>query len=490
VNLRTLLPFTRRDAVSGLENPNIDIVAALIASQDGAASSGVAMTPAKALRLAAVYACVRVIAESVASLPIEISRLDAAGEGRELVRNDPRWLVLNEFPNPEMTGVELIENWVAHALLWGTGYLFAVYNGAGQVAELWPLKPDVTQPRRTPQGRLYYETELGNGEKTNVPAERVIPLKALMATSPVMNAREMLANAAAAQEYAGRFWQNNARPGGIIQLPDSMDEDEMDDFVRRWKSGHEGLKRAQLVGILTAGAKWQEVGISPQQAQFIETRQFGTREIARMYGVPLHRVGDAVQSGGGGSGMGNSLEQQSIEFITYTLRSWIVRAEQAFRTKLFASKSDLATETFARFNFTELMRGDIKSRYEAYAIGIQWGILNRAEPRRLEGLPAPPDDQLLEEFLVPLNMIPSSKIDEIDVGGSNAKAGGGGDKNKDGGGTQPTTGSDGSTPQANSLALLSTIVRDKPELARAIADFAIERAQQQPLELPAGDPES
>jgi HK97 family phage portal protein len=473
---------SRRDEVSGLENPSVDLVAAIVASQDGQTSAGVSITPLKAFRLAAVYACVRVIAESVASLPVEISRADATGEGRELVRDDPRWALLNEFPNPEMTGMELVENWIAHALLWGTGYLYIVRNGAGAPIELWPLKPDVTRAMRTKgAGTLYYETQLpSSGEVVPLRADQVIPINALMAISPVMNARDMLATAASAQQYAGRFWANNARPGGIIQLPEGMDDDEMDEFIRRWKAGHEGLKRAQLVGILTGGATWTDVGISPGQAQFIETRQFATREIARMYGVPPHRVADVTSSGDAGT-RGSSLEQQSIEFVTYTLRGWLVRAEQAWRQKLFNSKSDLRTATAPRFQIAELMRGDMKSRYEAYAIGVQWGFLNRQDVRRFEGQATADAEHLLDEYLVPLNMIPSRRLDEIEVGGSKSSAGGGGDQNQDGGGTQPTTGSDGSTPQVNAgtnaLALLSAIVRDEPELAEQIAAYALEKAQ-------------
>jgi HK97 family phage portal protein len=485
VKLPSLRGLGRRESVSGLENPSVDLIQALTAHIDGATSSSVSMTPLKAFRLAAVYACVRVIAESVASLPIDITQADTTGEGRVLVRDDDRRSLLNEQPNPEMTGIELLENWIGHALLWGKGYLYIVFNKKGQPIELWPLKPDVTFERRTKDtNRLYYETEDGSGKVVKLMPEEVIPIKALFGASPVMNAKDMLATAAAAQEYAGRFWANNARPGGLIELPETMDDDEMDEFIRRWKAGHEGLKRAQLVGILTAGATWKEVGIAPGQAQFIETRQFGTREIARMYGVPPHRVGDMQQGGGGGTGNGNSLEQQSIEFVTYTLRAWIVRAEQALRNKLFVTKQDLANDTQPRFNFAELMRGDLKSRYDAFAVGIQWGFLNRAGVRRSEGLAAGADEDNLEEYLVPLNMIPSSRLDEIDVGGSTSKSGGGGDKNQDNGGTQPTTGSDGSTPQTNALALLAGIMRDRPELAEAIGQYAIERVQRA---LPAGD---
>lgn len=476
-----------REQISGLENPSVDLVAAITAAVDGSTASNVSMTPLKAFRLAAVYACVTTVAPAVASLPAEIFQDDSSGEGREMVRDDPRWNLLNGFPNPEMTGMELIENWIAHAMLWGVGYLYVVRDGSGMPVELWPLMPDTTKPMRS-QGsnKLYYETEVpGSHDKKQLMPEQVIPLHATMGISPSMNARDMLATAAAAQQHAGRFWQNSARPGGVIELPEGMSEDEMDEFVRRWKAGHEGLKRSQLVGILTGGAQWKDVGISPEAAQMLETRKFAAQEIAMIYGVPPHRIGIIEP------GMSRiSLEQQSIEFVTYTLRQWLVRAEQALRQKLFVGKDDIATRRSVRFNVNELMRGDIHSRYTAYSIGVQWGWLNRAEVRRREGDPTVDAENLLDEFLVPLNMIPASKLDQVEVGSKEVMSGGGGDKNKDGGGTQPTAGSDGSTPQvqkneleldeedelraehARSLALLAVMMRDDPEVAERVAALA------------------
>jgi HK97 family phage portal protein len=476
VKLPRFFGGSARDEISGLENPSVDLIAAIVAHSDGSTSASVSMSPLKAFRLAAVYACVRVVASSIASLPIDISRADETGDGRDIVRDDPRSLLLNDFPNPEMTGMELIENWIAHAMLWGSGYLYIVRDGAGRPVELWPLMPDTTKPvRLRGTNELAYETEIpSTREKKTLPAASVIPIHAVMGISPTMNSRDMLATAWAAQSYAGQFWKNNARPGGIIELPEDMDDDGMDEFLRRWKAGHEGLKRAQLVGILTAGAKWTDVGISPAMAQFLETRQYAAKETAMMYGVPPHRIG-IVEPGNSRQ----SLEQQAIEFISFTLREWSVRAEQAFRTKLFNSKTDLATRTYPKFNFVELQRGDIRSRYEAYAIGVQWGFLSRGDVRRFEGLSTVGNEELLEEFLVPLNMIPSSKLDQVEVG--SAKDGGGGDNNKDGGGTQPTTGSDGSKPQigknAAAFELLAGILRDDPELADAVAMHALRRAQ-------------
>lgn len=477
--VRSLVGRSSRDEISGLGNPSVDLVAAIVASSDGSTASGVSVTPLKSFRLAAVYACVKAIACTVASLPIQVSRADADG-GRDIVFDDPRRYVLNDFPNPEMTGMEVFETWIGHALLWGRGFLYIVWDGKGQPVELWPLRPDRTEPMRTKgTNQLYYYTELPDGTGKTLAAADVIAISSIFGMSPVTTARDTIAGAASAEQYSGRFWANNGRPGGVIELPEEMDEEQMDDFMRRWRAGHEGLKRAQLVGILTAGAKWQDVGIAPGLAQFIETREYQTREIARLFGVPPHRIGDLA----GGTISRQSLEQQSIEFVTYTLREWLVRAEQALRLKLFAGKNDLSTDTKPRIDFTELMRGDIRSRYEAHALGIQWGFLNRKEVRQEEDKPSVGPEHQLDEFLVPMNMIPSSKLDQVEVSGKN------GENNKDSGGTQPTSGSDGSTVQetkalnrARAIAFLAVLKRDHPELADQLAEYARDTDSMRQLE--------
>jgi len=389
-----------------LENPSVDLVTALVAETDGTSITSVSLTPAKALRSTAVNACVRVIAESCASLPLPI--YERTGRVRSRVGNDPRWALLNSWPNPEMTAMELWETWIAHALLWGPGYIYVLYNQAGQVAELWPLRPDRTRPMRTPGGQLYYTTILDNGQPQSLAPENVLVIQSIFGLSPIKVAREALTINIAAEEYAGRFWANNARPGGIIEMPRSMENDEYDEFRRRWRAGHEGLKRSQLIGILTGGAKWTEVGISPGLAQFIETRQFGVRETARLFRVPPHMIADLE-----GTVSRASIEQQSIEFVVYSLRPWLVRAEQKIRQRLFNQRTDIASERYPEFLVDGLMRGDTAARYEGYAKGIQWGFLSRADVREIENLPIP-DGQDLDQFLLPMNMLPSGALLPVD----------------------------------------------------------------------------
>ncbi len=398
-------PFSFRSAPErrdNLENPSVDLVQALVAIADGSTVSGASLTPTKALRLTAVYAAVRVVAESIATLPLHIRAGD--GEQRERVMGDPRELLFNVSPNPEQTPVELLETWIANAMLWGKGYMYVERDNGGRPLALWTLRPDHMQECRTPSGQLYYRTTLLNGQTQELMPEQVVVLKAIFGLSPIMVARESVAGVIAADEHAHRFWTNNARPGGVIETSANWNDVEFEEFRRRWRAGHEGLKRSQLVGILSGGATWRDVGIPPQAAQMIEARKFGIQEISRLFRVPPHMIGELEHTA-----TRATIEQQSIEFISYTLRPWLVRGEQALRNGLFLGKADLATETFAEFVTEGLLRGDIKTRYAAYDVGIRSGFMSRAEARKFEQMPAVDAKDLLDKFLIPLNMASSDQ---------------------------------------------------------------------------------
>jgi HK97 family phage portal protein len=461
-----LLPsILRRDARiperrDSLENPSVDLVSALVAETDGTSITNIALTPLKSLRLTAVYASVRVIAESVASLPLPVyERQGANGRSRVRVPDDPRHWLLNDSPNPEMTAMQLIETWVANALLWGKGYLYVVRNKAGMPVELWPLRPDVTHAKRTPSGQLYYETMLGAGKPVQLPVEQVIVLQSIFGLSPIKVAREALTAAMAAEQYAGHFWSNNARPGGLIEVDGHMTDEEYDEFRRRWRAGHEGLKRSQLIGILSAGMKWQDVGVPPGLAQFIETRQFGVREVARMFRVPPHLIADLE-----GTVTRASIEQQSIEFVVHTLRPWLVRAEQSLKLALFNTQADRVASRYPQFLADGLMRGDMKTRYEGYALGVQWGWLSRADVRELEDLPF---EEGLDEFLVPLNMVGAGALQTVLDG--------------------VTTDANGNPLEsASSLATLALLLRGK-RAQRVLEVLEAKLDEQAPAELPPGE---
>ena len=407
---RLLRGRERRDVGSSslLENPDVDVTSGLIAesNETSIVVPGLPVNPMRGLRLAAVYASVRAIAESCASLPLPVYRRN--GRSRERLVQDPRWRLLNLAPNPEQTAMELLENWFGHALLWGTGYLYV--RADDEAPELWPLRPDRTRARRTRGGQLFYETVLDTGERIQLPPEQVIPLRSIFDGLPAVRlARGAIGTAIAAEEYAGHFWSNNSRPDGIIELSGELDDQKYDDFRRRWRAGHEGLKRSHLVGILTGGATWKELGVPPDKAQVLESRQFSVREIARMFRVPPHVIGDLE-----GTVTRASIEQQSIEFVIYTLRPWLVRAEQALNRRLFDSEADRAAGIYCEFLADGLMRGDAAARAALYQSGILTGWLSRADARELENLPDVPEAGL-DRFLIPLNMAFADQPTESNV---------------------------------------------------------------------------
>lgn len=409
MRLTRYLPFGReRRAESSLENPSTDLAEALRGDLLAPTAAGITVTPERSLRLISVYACVRVVSEAVASLPFPIYRRE--GSSRIAMPEDPRWQLLNEEPNPEMYAMELWELILGHANLWGSGYVYLVRNGAGEVVELWPLMANRTGRMRTPAGELYYWTILDNGEYRLLPPRDVLEVRAFMGLSPIAQvARDEIASGLAASEYGLRFWSNSARPDGLIVVAGNLDDDQFNELKRRWMSMHQGLSRSHLVGILTNGATWKDIGIPPEHAQFLETRKWTHRQIASAYRVPPYKIGDLEP----GSVSYASAETQQIDFVVDSLRPWTVRTEQAVKRAIFNLKRDRASFVYPEFKLDALLRGDTLSRYRAYAIGIQWGFLSRADVRELENLTA---EEGLDEFLIPANMLPAgdqSQVTEI-----------------------------------------------------------------------------
>ena len=430
--MKLRLPFSTRD--STLENPSADLVSAIMSELDGGSPLGVTkLSPLQSMRLTAVNACVRVLAETAGSLPLPIYRRE--GRSRIRVNEDPRDWLLNDQPNPEMYAMELHETILGSANLWGKGFTYIVRNNAGMPTELWPIRSDRTDRFRTDSGKIAYKTQIDSGEWVPIPGEDVYEVKAIFGLSPIRTAQPTISSAASAEDFGGHFWANSARPGGVIEVDHRMEEDEYQEFKRRWNAGHQGLSRSQLVGILT-NASWKEVGVAPQLAQFVEQRMFSVREIARLFRVPPHMIADLD-----GTVTRASIEQQAIEFVIYSLRPWLVRYEQAVKRGVFNLKADRKAGLYPEVLVDGLLRGDTAARNEAYSRGIQFGWLSRADVRELENLS---EVEGLDEFLVPVNMMSSNALQQ----------------------TPP--------PDAASLASLALMLRDEPEISEKLARLALE----------------
>jgi len=371
-----------------------------------ASVTGRAVTPESAIASTAVWASVRVISESLATLPLNVyERLD---RGRELRRGHPLYPILHDAPNPKQTAVEFREQQLAALLLWGNAYALIERWPSGRVRWLWPMRPDRVTVRtdvtdeRAPLPGLVYQYQSAFATTVNYPATEVLHVRGLssdglVGLSPIQVHRQAVEVEQAEREFAGRFFGNNARPGGILKTQGRLSADAATRLKASWENTHRGLDNAHRVAILEEGLDWVPMSMPLNDAQFIEQRRFSLEEIARIFRVPLHMVGDLSRA------TFSNIEHQSIEFVTHTIRPWAVRLEQSINSNLFFP-SEIGT-FYAEHSLDALLRGDVASRYAAYAIGRQWGWLSSNDVRERENL-NPIDGG--DVYLSPLNMVDQS----------------------------------------------------------------------------------
>ena len=364
--------------------------------------TGRTVTPESAIASTAVWASVRVISESLATLPLNVyERMD---RGRELRRGHPLYSILHDAPNPKQTAVEFREQQLAALLLWGNAYALIERWPSGRVRWLWPMRPDRVTVRtdvtdeRSPLPGLVYQYQSGFANTVNYPATEVLHVRGLssdglVGLSPITVHRQAVEVEQAEREFAGRFFGNNARPGGILKTQGRLSADAASRLKSSWENTHRGLDNAHRVAILEEGLDWVPMSMPLNDAQFIEQRRFSLEEIARIFRVPLHMVGDLSRA------TFSNIEHQSIEFVTHTIRPWAVRLEQSINNNLFFP-SEIGT-FYAEHLLDALLRGDVASRYAAYAIGRQWGWLSANDVRERENLnPIESGDV----YLSPMNM--------------------------------------------------------------------------------------
>jgi HK97 family phage portal protein len=379
---------------SSLENPSVDLWKALAGAsvvQLGAGNTivdqaGISVTPENSLGFATVFACVRLISEQIASLPFHL--FEKVGPSRRQVDDDPRAWLLNESPNPEMDSMMFWESALSHLLLWGNAYLFKQINPiTGLTEALWLLAPQHTRPERLSDNSIIYVTQLENGETRYLTIDEVIHVRAfgtsLVGISPIGAAKRAIGIGVAADEYAGRFYVNDGRPGGIIRTDKPMTEEQYLNFKARWQAGHQGLSNSHLIGILDNGLQWQDVGIPMADAQFIEQRKWQALEVARVYRVQPNKIGILDQ----GTVSYASVEQANLSHVTDCLLPWAVRLEKAIHRGMFGSEPDRKRKLYPKIQLNGLLRGDMAARASYYEKGIGSGWLLRSEVRELEDLP-------------------------------------------------------------------------------------------------------
>ena len=353
----------------------------------GKSAAGAKVNEFTAMQTTAVYACVRILAESIAGLPLHL--YEYRGNGKERVPGHPLYFLLHDSPNPEMTSFIFRETAMIHLLLWGNSYAQILRDGRGRVMGLYPLLPNRMSVGRDESGEIVYTYTPMSESNPHLKGQRQITLRredvlhipglgfdGLVGYSPIAMAKNAIGIALATEEYGAAFFKNGARPGGVLEHPGVLKDPSK--LRESWHAVYGGTMNTGRIAVLEEGVKYQQIAIPPEEAQFLETRKFQIDEIARLYRVPPHMIGDLEKSSF------NNIEQQSLEFVKYTLNPWVVRWEQSLQKALLTDKE--REEYFIRFKVDGLLRGDYKSRMEGYAIGRQNGWLSANDIRSLEDL--------------------------------------------------------------------------------------------------------
>lgn len=383
----------------------------------GSTTSGKAVNEYTAMQTTAVYACVRILAEAVAGLPLHVYRYKADG-GKERIPHHPLYYLLHDEPNPEMTSFVFRETLMSHLLLWGNAYAQIIRNGRGQVVALYPLLPSKMEVRRSKTGELLYTyyrdaDESGNklkGGYVTLRKDEILHIPGLgfdglIGYSPIAMAKNAIGMALATEEYGATFFANGANPGGVLEHPGVVKDPER--LRESWHAQFSGIN-SHKVAVLEEGLKFHQMSIPPEQAQFLETRKFQINEIARIFRVPPHMVGDLEKSSF------SNIEQQSLEFVKYTLDPWVVRWEQALQQSLLLPSEKPAL--FVKFNLDGLLRGDYQSRMQGYSTGIQNGFLSVNDVRSLENM-----NLLTDEEGGNLHFVNGNMVKLADVGAAYTK---------------------------------------------------------------------
>ena len=389
----------------------------------GSSAAGKSVNERSAMQMTAVYACVRILSESIAGLPLHMYRYEDDGSKTKAVEH-PLYHLLHDEPNPEMTSFIFRETLMSHLLLWGNAYAQIIRNGKGDIIALYPLMPNRMKVERDAKGQLYYEYQtmkedaptmkgavyqLYPNEVLHVPG---LGFDGLVGYSPIAMAKNAIGLAIAAEEYGSKFYANGAAPSGVLEHPNVLKDPAK---VRdSWNAAFGGSSNAHRVAVLEEGMKYTPISISPNEAQFLETRKFQINEIARIFRVPPHMVGDLEKSSF------SNIEQQSLEFVKYTLNPWVCRWEQALQRALL--DDDEKGKYFFRFNVEGLLRGDYQSRMNGYAIARQNGWMSANDIRELENIDRIPAELGGDLYLVNGNMLPLSQVEQNNAYASGDKS--------------------------------------------------------------------
>ena len=366
-----------------------------------ATKSGVNVTTDQAMRCATVFACVRILSESIGSVPCKLYKRLPDG-GKELALDHPLYGLVHDAPNANMSAMTFFETVMAHMSTRGNAYCPKKVNRLGRLQTLDIVQPIGVVTEVQSNGSLLYKVPTETGKPQIYNQEQMLHIPALAwdglrGMAPIEYARETVGLALAGEEFGARFFSNGANSGSMVTLPEGarMDGEQTTKFIEDFGKAHNGLGKSHRTIVVPAGMTYTNVGIPPDQAQFLETRRFQKTDIASIFRVPLHLIQETEKA----SSWGTGIYQMTLAFIQYTLRPWAVRIEQALNRQLLSDKD--RGVYFFEFNLDALLRGDLDKQGAYFMTAIQNGWLSRNEVREIINKnPIEGGD----DYLIPLNM--------------------------------------------------------------------------------------
>lgn len=362
------------------------------------------VTEEKALSIDAVYACVNLYARTIASLPLILYEKGENGKVRALDHH--LYKLLHNEPNPNMTSHTFRKMLEASLKLWGNAYAWIEFDKYYQVKALWPLPPGNVFPQRsTRTGELFYDAVLFDGSARRFRAYEMVHIPGLgfdgiSGRSPIRQFAETMGLNIAVKRYGNKFFTNGARPSGVLEHPGTLSEQAQNRMIKKFEQNYSGVENSGRTLLLEEGMKYHQIGVPPEEAQFLESRKYGVNEIARIFGVPPHMIADLEHA------TFSNIESQDINFAKHSIVPECVNWEQELMRKLLNDRERERYEI--EFNMEGLVRGDLQSRYQAYAIGIQWGFLAPNDIRAKENMGRLDSG---DNTYTPLNMISSDMAD-------------------------------------------------------------------------------
>lgn len=361
----------------------------------GMSQSGEKVDEKAAMQISTVYACVRLLAETIAALPLHLFRYTEDDRGKERARDHPLYKLLYRQPNPEMTSFVWRETIITHLLLWGNAYCQIIRDGRNTVMSLYPLLPENVEVDRAESGEIIYTYHAMTDDVPGAKNQDIIfrsdeilhipglGFNGLVGFSPIAMMKNSLGTTLAVEKYGASFFKNGAQPSGVLEHPGVLKNPGK--IRENWTAVYGGSGNAHKVAVLEEGMTYKAISLPPEDSQFLSTRQFGVEEICRIFRVPPHMVQDLAHA------TYSNIEHQSIDFVTHTLTPWLVRIEQAIiKDLLLEEEKDVY---FPQFNVDGLLRGDYASRMNGYATGISNGFFSPNDIHRLENMDLIPAEE-------------------------------------------------------------------------------------------------